>query len=38
MVATDNTIYMGFGFEGISDAAVREDVMGAAMNHLLTTP
>ena len=38
VVVTDDTIYMGFGFEGISDAATRDDVMGDAMNHLLNTP
>ena len=35
VVATPDTIYMGFGFEGISDAATRNAVMGRAMNYLL---
>ena len=35
VVATDDTLYMGFGFEGITDAATREVVMGQAMDYLL---
>ena len=35
VIATDDTIYMGFGFEGITDAATREVVMGRAMDYLL---
>ena len=35
VVATDDTLYMGFGFEGITDAATREVVMGRAMEYLL---
>ncbi len=35
VIATDDTIYMGFGFEGITDAATREVVMGRAMEYLL---
>ena len=35
MVATDDTLYMGFGFEGISDAATRNAVMGKAAAYLL---
>jgi murein tripeptide amidase MpaA len=34
-VATPDTLYFGFGFEGISDAATRATVMGRAMNYLL---
>jgi Zinc carboxypeptidase len=35
VVATDDTLYMGFGFEGISDAATRNAVMGEAVAYLL---
>ena len=35
VIATDDTLYMGFGFEGITDAATREVVMGEAMDYLL---
>jgi hypothetical protein len=35
VVATDHSLYMGFGFEGISDATTRAAVMGRAMDHLL---
>jgi hypothetical protein len=35
VVATDDTIYMGFGFEGISDTSTRNAVMGRAMEYLL---
>lgn len=35
VVATDDTLYMGFGLEGVSDAASREAVMGRAMDYLL---
>jgi hypothetical protein len=34
-VATPDTLYMGFGFEGISDAATRNQVMGRAIDYLL---
>jgi hypothetical protein len=34
VIATPDTLYMGFGFEGISDAATRADVMGKAMDFL----
>jgi hypothetical protein len=34
-VATPATLYFGFGFEGISDAAVRRTVLGDAMDYLL---
>jgi hypothetical protein len=33
-VATPDTLYMGFGFEGISDAATRNEVMGRAIGYL----
>jgi hypothetical protein len=29
-------LYFGFGFEGITDAATRADVMEAALDHLLS--
>ena len=35
VVATDDSLYMGFGFEGISTAASRNAVMGRAMDYLL---
>jgi hypothetical protein len=35
IIATPDTLYMGFGFEGITDAATRNTVMGQAMEHLL---
>jgi hypothetical protein len=35
VVATADTLYMGFGFEGITGAATRNDVMGRAMSYLL---
>jgi hypothetical protein len=35
VVATADTLYFGFGFEGISDAATRASVMSRAMQYLL---
>ncbi|TWP47590.1 zinc carboxypeptidase [Lentzea tibetensis] len=35
VVKTDDTLYFGFGFEGISDAATRNQVMQRAMSYLL---
>ncbi len=35
VIATPDTLYMGFGFEGITDAATRNEVMGRAMDFLL---
>jgi hypothetical protein len=35
VVATKDTVYMGFGFEGITGAATRNDVMGRVMAYLL---
>jgi Zinc carboxypeptidase/Immune inhibitor A peptidase M6 len=35
IVSTEDTLYFGFGFEGISDAASRNEVMGASMVYLL---
>jgi hypothetical protein len=34
-VATDDTLYMGNGFEGITDASTRNEIMGRAMDYLL---
>jgi hypothetical protein len=34
-VATADTLYMGFGFEGITGASTRNDVMGRAIDYLL---
>jgi Zinc carboxypeptidase len=35
VVSTPDTLYFGFGFEGISDAATRNDVMGRSIDYLL---
>ncbi|WP_400999325.1 M14 family zinc carboxypeptidase [Agromyces sp. GXQ0307] len=35
VVATPGSLYAGFGFEGITDAATRADWMEAALSHLL---
>ncbi|MGH9214435.1 MAG: M14 family zinc carboxypeptidase [Acidimicrobiales bacterium] len=35
VIATDDTLLMGFGFEGITDAATRETVMREAVDYLL---
>jgi len=35
VVATPTSLYAGFGFEGISDAATRNAVMGRVIKHLL---
>ncbi len=34
VVSTADTLYFGFGFEGITDAATRAEVMGRAMGYL----
>ncbi|MDN5796858.1 MAG: immune inhibitor A [Intrasporangium sp.] len=34
-ITTDDTVYTGFGVEGLSDAAVRADFVKRAMAHLL---
>ena len=34
-VATDDTVYLPFGFEAISTAAERNEVMGRLMDYLL---
>jgi len=34
-ITTEDTIYFGFGFEGIATPAARNAVMGQAMNYLL---
>jgi hypothetical protein len=36
VVSTEDTLYFGFGFEGITDAATRADVMEAALDHFLS--
>ena len=33
--ATDDTLYFGFGFEGISDPSTRADVLGRSLQYLL---
>jgi Zinc carboxypeptidase len=35
VVATGDTVYMGHGFEGITNAATRNEVMGRAIGYLL---
>ena len=35
VIATADTLYMGFGFEGITDSATRNEVMGRALDYLL---
>ena len=35
VVATGDTLYMGFGFEGITNAGTRNDVMRRAVDYLL---
>jgi hypothetical protein len=35
VVATDDTLYFGFGFEGIGGVATRNTVMASAMSYLL---
>ncbi len=35
VVATNDSLYMGFGFEGISTPASRNEIMGRAMGYLL---
>jgi hypothetical protein len=35
VITTADTVYMGFGFEGITDAATRNDVMKRVMGYLL---
>ena len=34
VVSTEDTLYFGFGFEGITDASTRADVMGASIGYL----
>ena len=34
-IATPHSLLMGFGFEGVSTAAERTEVMGRALDHLL---
>jgi hypothetical protein len=35
VVSTADTLFFGFGFEGITDAATRAAVMGMSMDYLL---
>ena len=35
VVSTDDTLYFGFGFEGITNASVRNAVMDASMDYLI---
>jgi hypothetical protein len=34
VTTTEDSIYFGFGFEGITDEADRNEVMGRAIGHL----
>ena len=34
-ITTPNSLLLGFGFEGVSTAAERTEVMGSALDHLL---
>ncbi|MGH2661250.1 MAG: M14 family zinc carboxypeptidase [Actinomycetota bacterium] len=38
VVSTEDTLYFGFGFEGITDEADRNDVMCRSMAYLIGTP
>ncbi len=38
VVSTDDSLFFGFGFEGISTAAQRNEVLGRSMNYLLGSP
>ena len=35
VITTDDTVYMGFGFEGITGADTRNQVMRQVMDYLL---
>ena len=35
VIATPRTVYMGHGFEGITDAETRNEIMSRAIDHLL---
>jgi hypothetical protein len=35
VTATDNSLFFGFGFEGISDAGTRATVMDRSLTYLL---
>jgi hypothetical protein len=37
VVTTENSLYFGFGFEGIAEPSTREAVMRQAMEYLLRT-
>jgi hypothetical protein len=36
--STDDSLYFGFGFEGITGAAAQNEVMGRSMGYLLGAP
>ena len=38
MVSTDDSLFFGFGFEGITEAADRNEVIGRAVDYLLGSP
>ena len=35
VVGTDDTVYMGFGFEGITDGAKRNEIVARTIDYLL---
>jgi hypothetical protein len=38
VVSTDDSLFFGFGFEGVSTAAQRNELLGRSMNYLLDSP
>jgi len=38
VVSTDDSLFFGFGFEGVSTTAQRNDLLGRAMNYLFSSP
>ena len=38
VVATDDSLFFGFGFEGVSTAAQRNDLLGRSIDYLVGSP
>ena len=38
VVSTDDSLFFGFGFEGVSTTAQRNELLGRAMNYLFGSP
>jgi hypothetical protein len=38
VTATDDTLYMGFGLEGVSGATTRAEIMGRSVGYLQGGP